>query len=313
MRRILITGASTWTGERLLVELEQRRDVEVFGVDEIPPRGRWAAGNFTQLNMDRAGLARLVLDLEPDTIVHLLTVDRSVELGRRRAHEQAVIGVQALFGAIGRCREVRLVVVKSGAPVYRIGPRSPSVFTEATVGRGSLSRYGAQLLDLETLVTDLIPIHDHVTYTVLRLAPIFGATVGNPLSRFLDLPVVPTLLGRDPRLQLLHEDDAVAAFLTAIDATVGGTFNVGGGLPVYLSRIIRLGRRISQPLPERAFEAALRGLSRAGYHLPEHSRIMMRHGVALDTTRAAETLGFQPQHRGRDAVIAGYHKRRSGP
>lgn len=305
MRRILVTGASTWIGHRLLAELDSHPDVEAFGVDEIPPRTP-APARFAQLGMDRAELARHVLDTEPDTIVHLLTVDRTVELGRRRAHDQAVVGVQALFGAIGRSRTVRRVVVKSDAAVYRIGPRSPSVFTEKTPGRGQLSRYGSQLADLERLVSDLTPIHEHVRYAVLRLAPIFGARVGNPLSRFLGLPVLPTLLGQDPRLELLHEDDAVAAFRTAMDSEAAGVFNIGAGPPVYLSRIIRLGRRIEQPLPRRALDAARRGLARSGHHLPSHVTGMLEHGVALDSTRAHAELGFAPRVAGREAVLAGY-------
>ncbi len=305
MRRILVTGAATWTGGRLVAELEQRSDVEVFAVDEIPPRLPFAS-HFAQLGMDRTELAHHVLETEPDTIVHLLTVDRTVELGKRRAHEQAVVGIQALFGAIGRSTSVRRVVVKSDAAVYRIGPRSPSVFAETTQGRGKLSSYGVQLADLESLISDLVPIHDHVSYAVLRLAPIFGSHVGNALSRYLSLPVVPTLLGQDPRLQLLHEDDAVRAFLAAIDSDAPGTFNVGGGPPVYLSRIIRLGRRIEQPLPQRLLDAALRGLSRVGQHLPDHLLQMLEHGIVLDTSQSSAALGFTPRRAGRDAVVAGY-------
>jgi UDP-glucose 4-epimerase len=309
MRRILVTGASTWTGGRLVSELEKRNDVAVFAVDEIPPRHAFNAP-FAELSLDRSELAHHVLDVAPDTIVHLLTVDRSVELGKRRAHEQAVIGAQALFGAIGRSATVRRVIIKSDAAVYRIEPRSPSLFAESTDGRGTRSRYGAQLADLEALVADLVPIHEHVTYMTLRLAPIFGATVGNPLSRFLSLRVVPTRMGQDPRLQMLHEDDAVAAFVVAIDADAGGVFNIGGGSPVYLSRVIRHGRRIEQPLPQRAYDAALRGLARAGYHLPGHVRAMLEHGIALDSRRAETELGFTPERQGREVALAAYERYR---
>ena len=305
MGRILVTGASTWTGGRLIAELERRRDVEVFGVDEIPQRIPFQSP-FAQLNMDRTELAKHVLDVDPDVVVHLLTVDRAAELGRGRAHEQAVVGVQALFGAIGRSETVRRVIVKSDAAIYPVGPRSPSLWNEDAARQGKQSRYGRELEDLEGLITQLIPIHDHVTYTILRLAPIFGASISNPISRYLHLPVLPTLLGFDPRLHLLHEDDAVAAFVAAVDGHAGGTFNVAGGSPVYLSRIARLGNRRTQPLPRRAFDAALRTLARASRHVPSHVVDMLHHGIVLDTDRMATGLGFTPAVGGRAAALAGY-------
>ncbi len=304
MRRILITGASTWTGGHLIARLEQRQGIEVFGVDEIPPRIPFSSP-FAQLNMDRTELAAHVLDIEPDTVVHLLTVDRAAELGKAGAHEQAVLGVQALFGAIGRSQTVRHVIVKSDAAIYPSSPRSPSVFSEMTRGR-STTRYGRELDDLESLIEQLVPLHDHVRYTVLRLAPIFGATVDNPLSRYLRLPILPTLLGFDPRLHILHESDAVGAFVAAIDSGQPGTFNVASGPPVYLSRIARLGKRRTQPLPKRGFEAAMRGLARMGQPLPSHVIDMIHHGVVLDTQKMSDTLGFAPQVMGREAVLAAY-------
>ena len=44
---------------------------------------------------------------------------------------------------------------------------------------------------------------------MLRLANFSGPTADTALTRYLAMPVVPTALGFDPRLQLLHEADAV--------------------------------------------------------------------------------------------------------
>jgi len=49
-----------------------------------------------------------------------------------------------------------------------------------------------------------------------------GPAMDTALSRYLAGPVVPTVLGRDARLQLLHEQDALGALETAteLDAAV---------------------------------------------------------------------------------------------
>ncbi len=55
-----------------------------------------------------------------------------------------------------------------------------------------------------------------------------GPAMDTALSRYLAGPVVPTVIGHDPRLQLLHEQDALGALERATVAGKAGTFNVGG-------------------------------------------------------------------------------------
>jgi UDP-glucose 4-epimerase len=305
MPTILVTGAATRVGGWLIQRLERRRGTTVVAVDELDPEVDFAS-RFERIGLDHLDLARLVLDVAPDAVVHLQTVDRSSVLGGTRAHDEAVVGAQALFGAIGRCESVRHVVVRSDGAVYGAGPRSPSVVdvdTEPDVGS---ERYQRDMIQMETFVRDMAAGHDHVDYTVLRFAPVFGPTLRNPISRYLTLPGVPTMLGFDPRLQFVGEQDAVAAYAHAIDHPVAGTFNVAGSGQLYLSRVLRLGRRVPQPLPKRAFRRALRGLARAGIDLPEHLVSLLEHGRVMDTTATETVLGFTPRLSSRDAALAGY-------
>src|SRR5262245_59563040 len=47
--------------------------------------------------------------------------------------------------------------------------------------------------------------------SVLRLAPLLGPTVQNFATRFFSRPVCPVVMGYDPLLQFVHEQDAVDA------------------------------------------------------------------------------------------------------
>ena len=312
MRRILVTGASTWTGGQVVASLERRPDTEVFGADELPPRGSFASP-FITIGDDRTALADHVLQLEPDTVVHLLTADRSADFGAGDAHDRAILGNMALFGAAGRSEAVRRVVVKSDAAVYPLGPRSPSLFRETDSSRGTPSRFGRSMLDVERAADALRKRRPDIAVTVLRMAPIFGRTVDNPLSRYLRLPVVPTLLGFDPRWHLLHESDAVAAVLLATDGAGSGVVNVAAAGPMYLSRVIRLGRRLQQPLVAPALTATHRVLGRSGIPVTSQLRLLLQHGGVLDTAAMRGRLGFVPQHSMRQAVLAGYADPRPEP
>jgi UDP-glucose 4-epimerase len=68
-----------------------------------------------------------------------------------------------------------------------------------------------------------------VTTTVLRLAPFVGPHADTTLTRYFALPVVPTVFGRDPRLQFIHVDDALEILERAVVENHRGTYNVGRG------------------------------------------------------------------------------------
>jgi len=307
MRRVLVTGAATRTGGRIIQHLEQIPGTEVFAVDDLDPVERFTS-HFERLDIDHLSFARYLLDLEPQTVVHLQTVDRSALHGSTRAHEESTVGAQALFGAIGRCEAVRHVIVKSDGAVYGASPRSPSVVTVDSRLERSGGRYQRDLEQMELFVRETAERHDHVDYTILRLAPIFGPTINNPISAYLTLPGVPTLLGFDPRLQLISERDARDAFLHAIERPTPGTFNVAGRGQLYLSRILRLGRRVPQPLPKRAFHAALRGLAGTGIPLPKHTIALLKHGRVMETSGMEDVLGFHPELTCRQTTMVAYSR-----
>ena len=305
MRRILVTGAATRIGGRIIQHLEQIPHTEVFAVDDLDPVERFSS-RFERRDIDDLSFARYLLDVKPHTVVHLQTVDRSALRGGTRPHEKSTVGAQALFGAIGRCSAVRHVVVKSDGAVYGTGPRSPSVVTVDSNFEPSGGRYQRDLQQMELLARETAARHDHVDCTILRLAPIFGPKIRNPISSYLTLPGVPTLLGFDPRLQLISEIDAFRVLLHAIDHPTPGVFNVAGHGQLYLSRILRLGRRVPQPLPRRAFQAALRGLAGGGIALPKATIALLKHGRVMDTTGMKSILGFAPELTCRHTAMVGY-------
>ena len=305
MRRVFVTGAATWTGGQLVKRLETRDDLEVFAVDDAAPRVSFSSP-FERLSLERLALARYILEVEPDVVVHLQSVHRSAEEGRNTSAEERIVGALALFGAIERLDSVKSVIVKSDTAFYGSSPRNPSVLKESTRPQGSPSKYQRDLTEMERFVAETSERHTDIEYTVLRFAPIFGPEVGNPFSRYLSLRIVPTLLGFDPRLQVTHERDAVAALEHALDAQVAGTFNVAADGQMYLSRVLRLGSRIQQPLPGRMYDSALRGLTRVNVTVPAHVRSILKYGRVVDTGLMKSELGFTPEFTCRQTVLNAY-------
>ncbi|MGI9667849.1 MAG: NAD-dependent epimerase/dehydratase family protein [Acidimicrobiia bacterium] len=305
MKRVLVTGAGGWVGGQLVRRLGDRDDVEVFAVDDTRPRVDFSA-RFEQLDLDRLALARLVLEVEPDVVVHLQSVHRTAEEGRKSESEDRIVGALALFGAIERLGTVKSVIVKSDTAIYGASPRNPSVLSESTRSQGQSSRFQRDLLEMERFISDMRLRHASTSFTTLRMAPIFGPNVANPISRYLTLPIVPTQLGFDPRLQFTHEHDAVGSIEFALDNPVDGTFNIAADGQMFLSRVLRLGRRPPQFLPGRLFDTAMRNLARASLVIPDHVTGLLKNGRVADTTLMRSKLGFAPEFTCRQTVLNAY-------
>jgi len=64
-----------------------------------------------------------------------------------------------------------------------------------------------------------------------------GPNVRNAPSRYFRLRVIPTMMGFDPMVQLIHEDDVLAALFHAVANDVPGVFNVAAEDVLPLNRI----------------------------------------------------------------------------
>lgn len=137
---------------------------------------------------------------------------------------------------------------------------------------------------------------------VLRFANILGPCADSPLAEYFSLPVWPTVLGYDPRLQFVHEDDAIEVLRIAAAAPRrgtlnSGTFNIAGDGVLLLSQTSRRLGRPTVPLllPTVTWAGtALRSIGITDFS-PEQIRLLT-HGRVVETTQMRETLGFHPKY-----------------
>jgi UDP-glucose 4-epimerase len=115
------------------------------------------------------------------------------------------------------------------------------------------------------------------------------------MSSYLSMPVVPTVLGFDPRIQFIHEDDLVESIRLSVLEPTAGTYNVAGDGVLLLSQAIRrLGRR-QVIVPRPLFPVVARRLVGRGIaDFSSESVRYLTYGRSLDTRAMRETLGFEP-------------------
>jgi UDP-glucose 4-epimerase len=136
-----------------------------------------------------------------------------------------------------------------------------------------------------------------VDVTVLRFANFIGPTIDTPMTHYLSMPAVPTVLGYDARLQFLHEEDGLEVLRRCSLEDRTGTYNVAADGVLLLSQAIRRAGRVAIPVPAPAVSLVGQMLRRTGLvdFSPEQVKFL-RYGRVVDTTRMREELKFNPRY-----------------
>jgi UDP-glucose 4-epimerase len=131
--------------------------------------------------------------------------------------------------------------------VYGSSPRDPALFTESVEPRAlPKSGYAKDAVEVEGYVRGFGRRRPDVTLSLLRFTNFIGPSIETPLTRYFSLPVVPTVFGFDPRIQLCHEDDGIEVLARSVREEHPGIFNVGGSGVLLLSQAIRkLGKAVA--------------------------------------------------------------------
>lgn len=305
-RRVAITGISSTWGAELARQLERDPSISyIAGIDSRPPAVELERTEFIEADLRSPTLMRLLPTTAVDTVVHC-GILWYPEPGRpvRVLHEINVIGTLQLLAACERSETIRTVIVRGSAAIYGCEGPQPCFFTEDLAPGAKLrTRFQRDISELEEYFDNFARRHPETVCCMLRYQPEVGPDLDSPLVRYLTLPLVPVQLGYDPRLQLLHADDATAAIAAAVHAPVRGAVNVGPDGSISLSRALRLLGRPTLPVPHPMFEPAINRLGGrlgAGALVGDGVR-MLRYGRGVDNTRLRQEIGFEPRY---DAVAA---------
>lgn len=305
-RRVLITGLSGVLAGQLAARLESNERIAYLaGIDVREPRRDLARTEFIRADLRNPLVPKVVESTAVDTIVHLdITATPADAGGRARMKEHNVIGTMQLLGAAQNAPAVRKVVMKSTTAVYGSTYDAPSLLRENTTPDGARRRgYGKDAVEIEGYSRAFGRRREDVDLTLLRFASVIGPTVDTPLTQYFSLPVVPTVLGYDPRLQLCHEHDAVEVLYRSVVEDHPGIVNVAGPGVVYLSQAIRGLGRPSMPVPSPFVDGISSLVRRSGRvdFSPEQLRLL-RFGRVGDITRLRELFAYEPAYSTKAAL-----------
>jgi UDP-glucose 4-epimerase len=302
-QRILITGVSNPLGAAVARRLAPQVPY-LFGCDVSDPISALEEMDFVHADTRLSVIGKLVRRLNIDTVVHLAVMVDSPR-DERSIHETDVIGTMNVLVGCAAPSPVRKLVVKSSQAIYGAAPSDPSFYSEEMA---NWDRYSSgvtrDLLEMEQLVSEFALRSKACSVTALRLG--YRVSDDTSLARYISLPIVPTFAGFDPRLQLLHEDDAVEVIVRSVVEDHAGVFNVAGDGVVLLSQAIGImGGRNAPILPPYGRWFSRLGLrTLAGVDMPAHLADFLAYGCVVDCSRLVSEFKWRPAYSSRQAMDA---------
>ncbi len=255
MTAVAITGACTFLGTELLRRLaEDRRYSKVLALDVREPPVKDGAGKIEFVKIDLTQptidgeIATLLQHEHVDVVVHGAFLSHPTH-ATDWAHELEDVGTMHVLNACSSAAPRRVVMV-STTMVYGAHRENPNFLAEDAELRGHRdSRFINDKVKAEKQAARFARENPKTEVCVLRFAPLLGPTVSNLFTRFYSRAVAPVMMGHDPLVQFVHEQDAAHALEVAVGSRATGAFNiVGKGVLPYRTVLAMMGR-VPAPMP----------------------------------------------------------------
>ncbi|MEZ4334144.1 MAG: hypothetical protein R3F35_20530 [Myxococcota bacterium] len=327
MRRIVVVGGASPLGRRVVERMRSLAWVEsVRGVEtRLPgsPRANASSPRARRGRTERKAEESVAIEIDVvpfvpdprplgeylakeriDTVVQCALVPDRSGLGAH-AHEADVIATMCLGAAIGQTGSlVRSWVLASSSAVYPLGSHAALIHDEFQAIARDEGTVAASIAEAEDYARESAHRLPHVDVAILRLQQLAGRAVRGPLAALLARDPVPSPLGFDPAIQLLHLEDAADALIHAAHQELAGIYNVASAGIVHWSEALRAMERRALPLLPLGIGPFEPLLARLGLPvLPAELVDLLRFGHAIDT-RKLERAGWRPRYDQRSCLEA---------
>ena len=289
---VLITGIAGGQGRLIARRLASTFDL--VGVDRTYWEGHPPGLRVHKTDIRKRKFEDIFRTERPSAVVHLAFI-RHFRGEPETRHEVNVLGTKRLL-EYAIAHGVKRVIVLSSSYVYGALPDNPYYMDEDSAL--NLSRNYPEIRDLaevDTLATGFLWRHPEVATTIIRPVNTLGYYVHSTIGRYLRQRYVPTIMGFNPMVQFIHEEDVAEGVALALQSGTHGVFNLTGPGAVPLKVAIREAGGTALPLPETVARPLFRELFRWGlYPTPSGAINFLKYPCTLDGRRFQQATGFTP-------------------
>ncbi len=294
-----MTGAHNFLGKLVIKKLRAEKSVSRILLAGGGPAVRSSKVKNLKGDLSDDKLVDLIRKENVHTLIHLGLAGR----GRKeKRFERNVMGTINLLGAAAEAG-VKHVIIRSNYTYYGAWYKHPNFIPETKRAHKGISKQTVRDVgDVERYANEFSRYARDTTVTRLRFCPVVGPTADGAFMQYLRLDLPPVIMGFDPLVQLLHEDDAAEAVLATYRKPYDGPVNISPEGVVPLLKILRVLGKEMVNVPQLPLESSERLMSMLKT-LPFDPGFL-RFNCCLEYERMQNELKFVAAHTSEESLRA---------
>lgn len=290
MSSVLLTGACGGVAQIVIEKIKDQHTL--VGIDPRKPKTEFSF-EFHPINYSNRKVEDLFREHNFDVLIHMGRVRADSGVHRNERYNLNVLGTRNLLN-LAKKYNVKKVIVFSTFHVYGAHQHNHLHITEDEPLR-AIQTFPAlsDAVELDHFAKTFSLQYPEVQTLILRPVNIIGSRVHNTISTLFRQKLCPVLLGYDPMMQFIHEEDMANALISCLRSEKSGVYNVAGEGMIPYTHAVSLAGTIPAPIPHLAAKAALQIFGK-GIKFPKHLMDYFRYPVIISDDAFKRDFDFKP-------------------
>lgn len=296
--RILITGNAGALGRFLTLRLLAIKKYEIYGIDKREFLHKPELLNQFRLDLRRKSAFLEIKKINPEVIIHLGVV-KNPQAHRKKRENAYYFNLESTAQLLKLAENLNLekFIYLSSANLYGPSASTSGLLTEeAPLHGANKSPEVRDLVSVDMMVQSLFWKKPQTKTIILRPCHIVGPHLKNAPSTYFRLEKIPYILGFDPVLQLIHEEEVIDGIFCALKSNARGIYNLAGKELAPLSFILKLLKKPTMGMPESILRLFMKGAflgKRSNF--PSSELDHLKYSCLVDDSLAKSDLSFSPK------------------
>ncbi len=298
--KVLVTGVAGTLGRLVAMRLVER-GYHVIGIDRRPWPNAPESIEMYEHDIRKRTAEDVFRKRRPQAAIHMATVTHLVH----KSADRMRVNLYGTRAFIQHCHAygVKQAVFVGRHTYYGAAADSPLYHTE---DEPPMSAHAfpelADLVAADLYAASALWRYPEIATCVLRIVYTLGPSKHGTLASYLKGSTVPVVMGFDPLIHYIHEEDAAEAIVTALNRKLHGVYNVSGPSPVPVSTIVRATGGRPFPVPATLINL---GLSRLALpHLPPAAIDHLKYPIVVDSDAFKRATDYQHRYDERETIDA---------